>query len=256
MSPGSLAATLFGGVSHSESLPPANERYPLPGPATPVTPALTPEHIAPLAVPAPAAAARPTIESPAVEWFPIPEWMAGQWFKKGDLSQSMTNLRTGITTPLNKWTDNAMTVTWGHQKDRLGNIWHANFIPSERDGSSDGILVRFITVAMKCESATPQQVVTRSHYIVTETEHNRVQDAFQQESLNDYTFLRDGELENTSSNRVFDYQGGRPIRGGNLLSNFTRTAAFAPTARQNNIDLAASLDDFLKSHSLSQLARQ
>lgn len=226
------AATLFGGVTHSETVAPVNESYPQ----------LSPPHAVPIES-AVVSQNRPTLQRPAVEWFPIPKQMAGQWTKKGDLSEGVTDLTTGITTPANQWTNNVMTVTWGHQADRQGNIWHANFIPSERDGSSDGKVVKFLTVSMKCESATEQGLVTRTHYIVSESYGERVADVFQQESLNDYTFLNDGQMQNTSSNRVFTYQG-QPTRAGNLLSRFTKTAGFAPEATQYGIDLAASLADF------------
>lgn len=195
------------------------------------------------------------LTAPVVEWFMIPKWMAGSWNKKGDLTVSVTNLRTGKTNAVNEWTDDVMTVTWGQQTDRNGNIWHADFLPSERDGESDGKAVKFLTTAMRCEKTDPASLVTRTHYLVSEINelNGQITDTFQQESLNLYLQQADGELLNKSSNRVFTY-AGQPIKGGELVSRFWKVAPFTPVARARNIDLVASLRQYLTAHGMAALA--
>ncbi len=191
-----------------------------------------------------------------VDWFMLPNWMAGVWLKDGDMTTSVTDLQTGVSSTQNEWTPNRLEATWGHQQDAEGNYWHANVLPSERDGSSAGKLVRFLLLARQCESSSPQQMVTRTHYIVSESNpwNNQPLDTFQQESLNHYALNSQGQLLNSSSNRVFSYQG-TPIREGHLVSQFAKIKQFTPVASLNGFDLRASLNDYLESHSLGHLRK-
>jgi len=188
-----------------------------------------------------------------VQWFMIPSWMAGVWQKDGDMTTHVTDLRTGRTSNQNEFTENRLQATWGHQRDSQGNYWHVNILPAERDGASAGKLVRFVTVNQNCESSTSAQLMTRTHYIVSESNpwsHQPI-DTFQQESLNHYALSGQKQLINSSSNRVFTYQG-EPVREGHLVSQFVKVGAFAPVASMNGIDLRASLNDFLQNRSSAQ----
>lgn len=181
-----------------------------------------------------------------VEWFQIPKWMAGTWSKQGDTTVSATDLHSGYTERINKWTDNRMTVAFGHQMDRSGSIWQANILPAETDSISGAKSVRFIAVSRKCESFTPEKLITRTHYVVTETlpMTGQVCDQFQQESLNSYSFMPDGELVNNSSNRVFT-ANGQAVRDGLLESKFNRIANFAPKPVLDGVDLGQTFKSFL-----------
>ncbi|MBX9670808.1 MAG: hypothetical protein K2X93_24620 [Candidatus Obscuribacterales bacterium] len=192
--------------------------------------------------------------APTVEWFMIPKWMAGQWKKQGDLTVSYRDLRTNRFTSMSAWTENEMSISWGHQYDRMGNIWHADILPLEKDGWTKGKIARFIMVNLKCERSTPQELVTRARYLVTETWNGTTQvaDVFQQESLNDYTMLQDGQLENISSNRIFSSRG-QPLHEGGLVTRLQKYGPFAPQRYQNNIDLVQSLNSYLESHGMQSL---
>lgn len=201
-------------------------------------------------------AAPPTLAKPMVEWFVIPTAMAGVWTKHGDLTTSVTDLRTGMSQALNQWIPDEMTVTWGHQTDKQGNVWHANLLPAERDGLSSGKNVRFLTVGQKCESSSASTLVTRTHYLVSESygQGGPVADVFQQEALNHYQIVSGNELQNNSTNRVFSYQG-QPVRDGALLTKFARVGNFAPTQSLSGIDLVQSLNDYLRSIGRPELTR-
>lgn len=201
------------------------------------------------------APARP-VQHYTVDWFMIPNWLAGAWLKDGDMTTNVTDLRTGMSSSQREWTENRMEATWGHQQDARGNYWHVNILPAERDGNSAGKLVRFVTVAQKCETSMPTQLMTRTHYIVSESNpwNNQPIDTFQQESLNHYALGGQNQLINTSSNRVFTYQGV-PVREGHLVSQFAKIRQFSPVASLNGVDLKASLTDYLQSHSLGNLAK-
>lgn len=248
-----LSATLYGGVNHSDFLAPVD---PVQSAAqqNPVPQQTTPQTIDPTLGASTASSA--TVQNPAIEWFPIPSWMAGKWSKKGDITQSVTDLRTGITTPMNEFIEDYMTVTWGYQTDSQGNVWHANLVPSERKGESQGKNVSFLIVNLKILEATPQNLATRTHYIVRETVGRELADIFQQESLTHYHLVGgNDQMDALSSNRVFSYQG-QPKRDGKLISHYTKTSNFEPLPAKQGIDLAASLNQYLRTHNLAGLAKQ
>ncbi len=198
----------------------------------------------------------PQAKKPIIEWFQIPKSMAGSWTKKGDITLDVTDLRTGIKRQVGAWTDNEMVVHMGHQLDKAGNVWHVNILPSEKDSTSNGKQVRFMTVQQVCEQYTPSNLSTRTHYVITESYANtgQVADQFQQESLNHYSLLSDGEMQNMSSNRVFTY-AGQPMRDGTLQSKFMRIGPFAALDQMNGVDLAQSLTQYLLSKDMAQLAQ-
>lgn len=191
-----------------------------------------------------------------IQWFMIPAWMAGVWQKDGDMTTNVIDLRTGRSSSQNEWTENRMQATWGHQQDAQGNYWHVNLLPAERDGMSGGKRVRFVSVDQVCESSTPAQLMTRTHYVVSESSawNNQPIDTFQQESLNHYALSAQKQLINSSSNRVFTYQG-QPVREGHLVSQFVRVAPFKSVASMNGIDLRVSLYEYLQSHSPGNLRK-
>lgn len=191
------------------------------------------------------------------EWFMIPPWMAGKWVKEGDLTVRLTDLQTGSQSNPNEFVPNKMEATWGHQKDAAGNVWHVNFLPSERTGQSEGKNVHFLVVMQKCEKSDTQSLLTRTHYVVSESNFLTGQaiDMFQQESLNHYVPSSSTEMVNVSTNRVFTYQG-QAVRDGHLQSTYNRVSQFQPLSTLNGIDLKESLNDYLDEHGLTHLKIQ
>jgi hypothetical protein len=169
----------------------------------------------------------------------------------------VTDLRNGQKRELHQFVENRMQATWGHQKDAAGNIWHVNFLPSERDGQSEGKMVKFMTMRQNCEKSDIQQLVTRTQYVVSESDiwSGQPIDMFQQESLNHYMLGPNDTLLNLSTNRVFTYDG-QPVRDGQLRSEYDRLTQFVPTQSLNGFDLKQSLNDYLDSHGLAQLKTQ
>ena len=177
----------------------------------------------------------------------------GTWTKTRDLTVHLPTCAQGGRVTLNIWTEDELTVTLGTPGDRAGNIWEANFVPSERDALSESKSVRFLLVNCRCESTSPEQVITRMHYIVSESaEWGQQVDQFQQESINDYSPISNNEIQNYSSTRVFTYDGA-PTRNGILLSKFSRVAPFKITAVHDGVDLRKSLSEFLLAHQMQDL---
>lgn len=194
------------------------------------------------------------VQDYVAEWFRVPAWLAGTWWKDGDLTVSLIDLRNGKESFPNEWVENKMESIWGHQADASGQVWHVNLLPSERDGKSGNTKVRFLTNLQKCERSDRDTLVTRTHYIVSESSFLTGQpiDMFQQESLNHYFPTGVNQVMNVSSNRVFTYQG-QPVRDGKLQSKLTKMAGFSPTAYLNGVDLKNSLNDFLQANDMGDL---
>jgi hypothetical protein len=195
-----------------------------------------------------------TIEQPAVQWFMIPKWLAGKWNKRGDTTLSVTDLRTGRTGRSGVFTEDNMTISWGQQVDKEGNIWHANFIPSERDGATEEESVRFVLLSQSAEVNSEEQFVTRTRYVVTMRYEGtgEVAEKYQQETLADLTPDDANHFTAKSSNKMF-YMSGQAYRMGMLSSTFTRVGEFAPRKVERNIDLRRALADYLHAHNMDQL---
>ncbi len=138
--------------------------------------------------------------------------------------------------------------------DSAGNVWHSNFLPSERDGHSNGELVRFVTVDQKCEGISQAQLITRTHYVVTKVYEgtNQVAEMFQQESLNNYAPLSANEFGNKSSNMICR-MNGQPYQIGILESKFTKVADFVPVDFERNVDMRQALAQYLHERGLENL---
>jgi hypothetical protein len=226
------ATTLFAGVSHSETLPALQTRAPYGATERPAFDRLNEGN----------QDAQPQIR---VKWIKLPPWMAGVWTKKGDLTTSVTDLRTGITTPTNEFIEDVMTITYGHLKDSQGNIWHAFLLPSDRDGKSNGNRVVFKATEIAVQASAPEYLIDRVLYIVSEFDRQGTSIAsFQQETLNKYVSA-EGMLVNESSDRVFTYEG-QPIKQGTLLSKFKKDADFTPTRELSGINLEESFAQFMR----------
>ena len=255
--PPSDAVTLFGGVSHSRVLPPVPQRY------------LSPERgrvdqtvEAPRQAPVGTIAPSPPPASPAAEvlppekvvWIPVPNWLAGTWVKQGDLTVSYTDVRTGVTRPANEWTQNYQTAVWGNQVDAQGNVWQGYVLPTQIPGLSNGKTVTFIVVNGQPEVSPPGHWVARDHNVVIERAGGEIVDAFQQETLNDLFVSPSGQLENDASTRDFTNQG-QPLRQGMLVSTYTKVGPYHIVEFQNGVDMLKSLNEYLRSHNMSQLVR-
>jgi len=194
------------------------------------------------------------VQKYTLEWFMVPKWLAGKWEKAGDLTVSITDLKTGQQVYPDEWTENEQESTWGHQADAAGNVWHVNFLPAEKDGRSSGKIVRFLTLTQKCERTDEQALITRTQYVVSESNFFTAQptDMFQQESLNHYMPNSPQEVVNNSTNRVFSAEG-EALRDGHLQTKFSKVAEFLPTPKINGMDLKLALNDYLEAHGLAHL---
>jgi hypothetical protein len=192
-------------------------------------------------------------QQPYVNWFPIPRWMSGKWAKGGDVTVSVTDLRSGIQSSGNSWKANRMTRQFGHQFDKTGDVWWALLMPAEQEGEAQQESVEFLVLSLKLEKTTTTELVTRTRYLVSESSGWGVCKQYQQEALNHYYLSGEGILSNRSYNRVFDLYG-RPLREAVLISQWRKIGSFSPVQTLHGIDLPQSLNYYLHIHNLSDLA--
>lgn len=226
--PPSLATTVIqGGIEHKEVLPPVSAGFK-----------------AGARFSAPTQAAR-------VEWFPVPDWLAGAWLKNGDMETYVHDFRTGQEIKKPIWLNNKVRLSFGHQRDSLGTIWHAEILPFRADGNRGNAMDRRYVMDMSCLKSEPESVALRFHSNVVrvDPDDSLVETTTQQEEIVTFRPDHDGMIATTSSTRTFD-ENGRPIVQSASNAERTKLAEFEPVAQVNGIDLAASLSQFLISRNM------
>ncbi len=224
------ADTIQVGIEHKEFLPPVPQQY---------------KSGTSFAAPAPAA---------KVTWFPVPEWMAGTWLKEGDTETYLRDFRTGQEMRRPIWMNNRVQLSFGHQRDALGTVWHAEILPFRADGNrGNNTTDKRYVMDISCLNSSPQTVALgfRSLIVVVNPNTNRINNTDQQEEI--VTFrpaASPGLLDTSSSTKTFD-ENGQPLL--QLASNTERKklADFMPVNQLNGINLTESLFEFLAANNMS-----
>ena len=145
--------------------------------------------------------------------FIIPNWLAGQW-KRTESKETKrvklpegTELKTAGTTAAN------VIDTFGTYLDGDGRIWQV-FDPKRASGQVDrgDFIDHHRVMKYKIEILGPDSVmveVVASHLVVNK-QKNQIVKSFQDEELNTYTLLKNGNAKTESSVKVFD-QLGKPV---------------------------------------------
>lgn len=201
---------LTGGVVHSERLTPA-----------PV--ASMPGKVFNLAV-----AFGPLSSRAPARKFAVPNWLAGTWERTQSTEISRVNLATNTHTETTGTSVARVTDKFGTYKDAQGRIWQL-FDPRKAIGQIDrGNFMDFHRVASYDLISRGDKVVivevTALHLVVNK-KTQKIISTFQDEELNTYTQLSDGQLRTDSSVKVFDAHG-KPIYLTRSTSLESRLAPF------------------------------
>lgn len=200
---------LTGGVVHSEHLPP-------------VPVAQMPGKVFNLA-----AAFGPASKAPPRK-FVVPNWLSGTWERTQSTETSRVNLATNTHSATTGTSVAKVTDKFGTFTDAQGRIWQI-FDPRKATGQIDrGNFIDYHRVsAYDLISRGPKVAiieVTASHLVVNK-KTQKIISSFQDEELNTYTQLADGQLRTDSSVKVFDAHG-KPIYLTHSTSLESRTAPF------------------------------
>ncbi|MBX9669903.1 MAG: hypothetical protein K2X93_19935 [Candidatus Obscuribacterales bacterium] len=225
---GTRAEVIQAGIEHKEYLPPVAQSYK-----------------AGARFSAPAQVAR-------VAWFPVPDWLAGAWLKPGDMETYVRDFRTGQETTKPIWLDNKVRLAFGHQRDCLGTVWHAEVLPFRADGNRGPSTDRRYVMDMSCLKSQPDMVSLRFHSNVfqVDPEDGEIETTTQQEEIVTFRPDKDGVIASTSSTRTFD-ENGHAIIQSNSNAGRSKLADFVPVNELNGINLVESLTQFLTSNNMT-----
>lgn len=232
--PASAQTMLQGGVEHTDTLPPVPPQY------------------QPGNVFSGRASQKQNVEW--VQWFPIPSWFAGTWQKQGDERIDAIDMATGSESRTPVWIQNVMSASYGYQTDNTGAIWHAVLLPFTRDGVSGLDLDQRIVNGFKCLQSNQNQVTLlfRATVVSVNQQTGRIDRTYQSEEIITYTPINNNQLHTMSSARFFNQQG-RPVLNTTSTSIANRTAPFVPVKYHEQIDLEASLANYLRQNNMAQL---
>lgn len=185
-------------------------------------------------------------QAPRVQWFPVPDWLAGAWMKNGDMETYIKDFTTGQEMRKPMWLNNKVRLAFGHQRDAKGTVWHAEILPFRADGNRGDSTDRRYVMDMSCVKSSPDSVVLRFHSNVCRINpmDSRIQTTNQQEEIVTFRPDNDGLIATTSSTKTFD-ENGRPLVESFSNAERTKLAEFIPVAELNGINLVQSLAAFL-----------
>ncbi|RTL40205.1 MAG: hypothetical protein EKK48_17285 [Candidatus Melainabacteria bacterium] len=201
---------LTGGVVHSERL-------------TPVPVASMPGKTFNLA-----AAFGPNTSKAPAKKFAVPNWLAGTWERTQSTEVSRVNLATNTHAETTGTSVARVTDKFGTYKDAQGRVWQL-FDPRKATGQIDrGNFMDYHRVSTYDLISRGDKVaiveVTALHLVVNK-KTQKIISTFQDEELNTYTQVSDGQLRTDSSVKVFDAHG-KPIYLTRSTSLESRLAPF------------------------------
>lgn len=216
------AELIQGGITHKEVLPPVPSEFQAGATLSNADPVAT------------------------VQWFPVPDWLAGAWMKDGDVETYAKDFRTGQISTQQVWLTNRVRLEFGHQVDALGTVWHAELLPFRADGNHGQTQDRRYVMQMDCLNSTPQAVALNFHSIVTnvDTSSNRVLDSKQQEEIVTFKPSVPNMIATHSSIKGFTDRG-QPVNQYETHTERRKIAAFVPVDQMRGINLKESLYGFL-----------
>ncbi len=192
-----------------------------------------------------------------IEWFPVPNWMAGTWTKQGDTEDSAVNLQNGQQLGQPVFIPNANSLSFGHQLDSKGTVWHAEILPFRTDGFGGKTEDRRYVTQMQCITNNIQQVVLKTRSFVTsiDLKKKKVRGSKQQDEIIAFQPLDSQHVETVSSTRSYSAQGQALFQSRSHTTR-TRVAQFVPIPVLNGIDLRRSLADYFQQHNWAYLIPQ
>lgn len=186
-----------------------------------------------------------------VEWFPIPDWMAGRFTKEGDIETFEEDFQSGRTDYRQVWLENKVSLSFGHQSDFLNTIWHAEVLPFRADGKRGRDRDQRYVVEMNCLKSSKETVVLRFHTIVVTLDRKgRVRQSRQQEEIVKFYPQDSRFIASTSSTKTFSSKG-KPLYRLDSHTKRLKTARYKPVSHMGGIDLKKSLNDFLVSNNMN-----
>ena len=187
---------------------------------------------------------------PRVEWFPVPDWMAGTWMKEGDMETYEKDFLRNSEIRLDKWVANQVTIFFGHLKDAKNTIWHAEVTPFRADGKRGMSRDQRYVMQISCLNSSPSNVVLSFHSVVVGLDSRGVvAQSRQQEEIIRFYPDSASTMTTVSSTKTFD-EKGRPLYQLNSHTKRLKMREFEERTSQSGIDLVTSLNDFFSQNNM------
>lgn len=188
-----------------------------------------------------------------LNWYPIPEWLAGKWQRKSERILSTHNYLTNQTVRMNKTIMSEQIADWGVQRDKKGDIWNCNL--SSRGASNRGSYRSVALVRKQIPVKNNRlEIVFKEQFVVLHVMKgtNAIMDSYIVESITRYKPVKRGLIETAMSVQVYTADGTPKTRQENvsvdrLIKPYTSVDSY------KGKDVHADFNRFLRSQNLEDL---
>lgn len=223
----------------------------------------------------------PACEEGAGSWYPVPDWLAGQWHKTGKIDVlSFTDLKTQQPVPSKKriHVGYPTNEVLGHQKDGHGKVWTYVPVPCVvRTTQGNNTNVNVINSFDLVDQTKDTMTVRMFAVTLTVNSNNKIISICQRESLQTWTPVSEKKVSIHDSTKFFDRDGeaiySKVVRthsekcGTYCPVNYIDRATQQPMQWQQSyklptelrnspyvpLDLRDSFAGFLRTHNLTSL---
>jgi hypothetical protein len=188
-----------------------------------------------------------------IEWFAIPEWLAGDW-ASGDLRilKSYDHVNDKLRT-IPSSTVVPMSDHFGDQVDRQGTIWSCNFTPFIINMQLAGLTDSQLTIGMKPLEVNDEGVaIWQRIYHVLFLPNNQIHDSFTEERVTEFAPQAPGMIMAQCTSKFFDAHGEARTTT-NSLRIMRRGKPWKPQAQRAGINLPMSFSEFLQATGRGEL---
>jgi hypothetical protein len=219
-------STLQGGVEHDVSLPSLPDTFQVGQKLDPVDfEKLTPDN----------------------NWFPIPNWDAGNWHAETKTIEYMEDLDTGEHSSEQIVVPEAQDTLIGHQRDKSGQIWQFIEIPRWKKVGDPRGVAYLRAIREDVLQSDPSQIVLKilNNQMIVDRKGDKILASRQVQQIGTYVPVEDGLVKLEASLKDFDQNGNaKHLQRASTLMK--RTAPYQEVDTLNGLDLKQLFEEFMK----------
>jgi len=188
-----------------------------------------------------------------LDWYKIPDWLAGKWSRNEETIISTYYYDTQQQNNEPHTIAETEYADFGSQYDRAHNVWHCRLATKGIADCGSYLSVAFIRTQEPL-LVSDAKVAIRDLFVELEVnkETGVITKSEQAESITRYMPVQDGVMKTMMSVKIFG-EDGSPVRLQKNLAYDKRMAPFAPLDKYKNTDIKQSFLNFLKTNSLVDL---
>lgn len=188
-----------------------------------------------------------------LQWYRIPEWMAGKWRRQQETIVSTRDFQTGQVSNARKAIRSEQIADFGVQRDSKGAIWNCNL---SMKGVSDRGSYRSVALVRKQVPVVsePGRVVLQEEFVVLHVMHGTgaIMESHIVESLTQYRPIKRGLLETSMSVKIYQADGSPKNQQENVAFDRLITP-FTSVDKYKGLDVRADFENFLRSSNQANL---